>query len=128
MFRLKNSLLIYLNNMKKYTATIFASILTLGVPLASLCAETINIGITNPIKSNSVSQVLLAFFKILVEIGAVAVTLAIVYAGFLFVVARGNPEQLNKAKTTFFWTIIGAMILLGAQVIASVIQKTIEKL
>lgn len=116
--------------MKKYTATILSSLITLAIPVTSLLAQGkgIEIAVKNPIQSSSVSEVLLAFFKILVELGAVAVTLAIVYAGFLFVAARGNPEQLNKAKTTFFWTIIGAMILLGAQVIASVIENTIKKL
>src|SRR5690606_31265511 len=65
--------------------------------------------ITSPLKVGSVADVLVAFFNFLLQLGAVAVTLAIVYAGFLFVVARGNPEQLNKARTTLFWTIIGAL-------------------
>jgi hypothetical protein len=80
----------------------------------------------SPISFHSTAEVLNAFFKILIQIGAVAVTLAIVYAGFLFVVARGNPEQLSKAKETLKWTIIGALILLGAQVIAKAIENTIK--
>jgi hypothetical protein len=64
----------------------------------------------------------------LVQIGAVAVTLAVVYAGFLFVVAQGNPEKLNQARKTLFYTIIGALVLLGAQVIAGVIESTIKQL
>lgn len=82
----------------------------------------------NPLKAESVSEVMLSFFKVLIELGAVIVTLAIIYAGFLFVMARGNPEELKKAKMTFFWTIIGGLVLLGAQVIASIIQETIKKL
>lgn len=82
----------------------------------------------SPIKFTSVTEVLNGFFKVLIELGAVAVVLAIVYAGFLFVAARGNPEQLTKARTTLFWTIIGALILLGAQVIAGAVQHTITSL
>ena len=82
----------------------------------------------NPITSDSVSAVLLGFFQILVQLGAVAVTLAIIYSGFLFVMARGNASQLEQAKSTLFWTITGALVLLGAQVIAKVIQNTILKL
>lgn len=82
--------------------------------------------IRNPINAQSTAEVLEAFLKILVQIGAVAVTLAIVYAGFLFVAARGNPEELNRAKRTLMWTIIGALVLLGAQIIASVIGNTIK--
>ncbi len=80
----------------------------------------------SPIQFTSVSQVLNGFFKVLVQIGAVAVTLAIVYAGFLFVAARGNPDELTKARETLKWTIIGALILLGAQVIAKAIESTIK--
>lgn len=99
----------------------------LPVFYAHAVAPTI-IEFQNPIKSDSVAEVMVSFFGILVQIGAVAVTLAIVYAGFLFVVAKGNPEQLNKAKTTLFWTIIGALILLGSQIIASIIENSIKNL
>lgn len=115
--------------MKKYISISTAYILAYFFPLFFASAQTPTIiKFQNPIKSQSVASVLKSFFDILVQIGAVAVTLSIVYSGFLFVVARGNPEQLKQAKTTLFWTIIGAMILLGAQVIAVIIQNSIEKL
>jgi heme/copper-type cytochrome/quinol oxidase subunit 2 len=94
----------------------------------ALAFAQLTIGLQNPIKSNSVAEVMATFFNVLVQLGAVAVVLAIVYAGFLFVVSKGNPEELKKAKTTLFWTIIGALILLGAQVIASVIKNTLSSL
>ena len=84
--------------------------------------------IESPSSATSVAEVLNAFFGILIQVGAVVVTLAIVYAGFLFVVARGNPEELNKAKETLKWTIIGALVLLGAQVISKVIENTIKSI
>jgi Type IV secretion system pilin len=117
--------------MKKHTITISAFLLSLCLPFIFVSAQVpvTNITFQSPISgTTSVAQVLLALFKILVEIGAVAVTLAIVYAGFLFVAARGNPGELTKAKSTLYWTIIGALVLLGAQVIASVIEATIKTL
>lgn len=91
-------------------------------------SPTLEIGIKNPLKADSVTKVLKSFFDILIQLGAVAVTLAIIYAGFLFVVAKGNPEELKKAKVTLYWTIIGSLVLLGAQVIADIIEKTIKQL
>lgn len=88
----------------------------------------LRVKLQSPIQPRSTAEVLTAFFEILIQIGAVAVTLAIVYAGFLFVVAQGNPEKLNQAKKTLFYTIIGALVLLGAQVIAKVIESTIKQL
>jgi hypothetical protein len=90
--------------------------------------DGLQIGIKNPLEVDSVAEVMKIFFDALVQLGSVAVVLAIIYAGFLFVVAKGNPEQLSKAKTTLYWTIIGALILLGAQVIASVIENTLKTL
>jgi hypothetical protein len=117
--------------MKKYLASISAFVVVTLIPFfvsAQLPPKEVSIGLKNPLAATSVSEVMLSFFKILVELGAVIVTLAIIYAGFLFVMARGNPEELKKAKSTLFWTIIGSLVLLGAQVIASIIENTIKKL
>jgi hypothetical protein len=115
--------------MKKKFTHIILFITPIILPLL-VFAETsdLKIGITNPINADSVSEVMLKFFQILIELGAVVVTLAIIYAGFLFVMAKGNPEELNKAKSTLFWTIIGSLVLLGARVIADIIEKTIKQL
>lgn len=76
----------------------------------------------------SVEELLSAILKIVVEIGAVIAVLMIIYSGFLFVKAQGNPEQLGKAKSAFYTAIIGMAVLLGAQVIANVITSTIKEL
>ncbi len=118
--------------MKKKFTHIVLFLTPIILPLLAFAAETppnsIKIGIKNPINADSVSAVMLKFFDILIQLGAVVVTLAIIYAGFLFVMAKGNPEELNKAKTTLFWTITGSLVLLGAQVIAQIIEKTIKQL
>jgi hypothetical protein len=115
--------------MKKKCTHIILFVAPIIAPLFTF-AETsdLKVGLINPISADSVSEVMLNFFQILIELGAVVVTLAIIYAGFLFVMAKGNPEELNKAKTTLFWTIIGSLVLLGAQVIADIIEKTIKQL
>jgi hypothetical protein len=125
--------MVYLNkNMKKILAYIY-SFLLLTIPFFIFAqtppvGERLDVGLKNPLNATSVAEVMKSFFDILVELGAVAVVLAIIYAGFLFVVARGNPDELNKAKTTLFWTILGSLVLLGAQIIASVIENTLKKI
>ena len=59
------------------------------------------------------------------RIGMPIVALAIIYCGFLFVQAGGNPESIEKAKEALLYTIIGAAILLGSWAIASIISNTI---
>ncbi|MFZ2150213.1 MAG: hypothetical protein WAV15_03575 [Minisyncoccia bacterium] len=60
-----------------------------------------------------------------IKIGLPIVALAIIYAGFLFVAARGNPEKLSTAKDTLLYTLIGAAILLGSWAIAKMIESTV---
>lgn len=65
-----------------------------------------------------------ALVTILLPIAA----LMLVYSGFLFVKARGNPTEIGKAKDALFYTIIGIAIILSLSVIAQVIKGTIDAL
>lgn len=65
---------------------------------------------------------------ILIPVGAVVSVLMIIYAGFLFVTARGNEKQIGDARQALLYACIGAAILLGAKIISTVIQGTIEQL
>ena len=59
-------------------------------------------------------------------IGVPIAVLLIVYAGFKFVAARGSAEDLTRARTNFFYTIIGILIFFGAGAIADVIIGTLQ--
>ncbi len=85
-------------------------------------------GIINPLEFNCVSELIFAVVDAVAQIGFYIVILFIIYSGFLFVKARGNPEELKKAKQTFLWTVIGAAILLGASLLANVIDGTLDQL
>ncbi len=76
----------------------------------------------------SIPQFIKAILGFVVQIGSVIVVLMLVYIGFLFVSARGEPGAITKARQALLWTIVGALLLLGAQVIASGIQATVNAL
>lgn len=85
--------------------------------------------ICNPIPAvGTLPDLIRIILEGLLKIGIPIVALAIIYAGFLFVAARGNPEKLETAKQTLLYTIIGAAILLGSWGIAKMISTTIEAL
>lgn len=66
--------------------------------------------------------------KILMPIGGVVAVLMVMWAGFLYVTAGGNENQIKKAHDALLSAVIGAAILLGAWVIATAIQGTIDQL
>jgi hypothetical protein len=85
-------------------------------------------GLENPIAVDSIGGLVEKILDIVLIIGVPIVAFFIIYSGFLFVTARGNPEGLEKAKTTFIYTLIGAALLLGAWVLAQGIADTINSL
>lgn len=62
--------------------------------------------------------------KIIQSVGIPALVIAIIYSGFILLTAGGNEAQISKGKTWIFWTLIGAAIILGAQVIADTVFNT----
>lgn len=86
-------------------------------------------GLENPLNNiESVDDLLGAVLTAVVRIGSIILVLALVYIGFLFVVAQGNEEKLKSARNALLWTVIGGLILLGATAIKEVITATVESL
>lgn len=82
----------------------------------------------NPLEADSLAAFLNDILEVVVIIGTPIVVFFIIYAGFLFVTARGNEEQLNRAKQTIVWTLVGAALVLGAQALSVAIKETVESL
>jgi type IV secretory pathway VirB2 component (pilin) len=62
------------------------------------------------------------------KIAPIIIILMLVYIGFLFTTTSVNPENKQKAREYLLWTVIGALILLGAQAIALGIEATVQAL
>jgi hypothetical protein len=108
--------------MKKRIDILIGIAAVASVPLITF-AQTF----TNPTASagiGNIQQFIAAFLKAIVQISLPILTLFIVYSGFMFVTARGKPEALNKAKQNFLYVIIGAILILGAWVLATLIAST----
>ena len=110
------------------------ALLLVTAPIISpeVSAQTIgcnpSIEICNPIQSSTFGDLMSKIAGIAAQIGLPLVVVFMIYAGFLFVSARGNEEQLKKAKTTFFWTIIGALLVVGAYAISEAIKNFAQQL
>lgn len=85
------------------------------------------IHLNNPLgdKINNLPAFIYMVLDIVFQIGAVVAVLILMYVGFMFVSARGDPEKLQTARRAFLYTVIGIALLLGGKLIASVIGNTI---
>lgn len=84
--------------------------------------------LTNPLKANDIQELLLAILRGVIQLGTILLVLALVWVGFLFVFAQGSEEKIKSARAALMWTVVGGLILLGAQGIALVITSTVNAL
>ncbi len=54
-------------------------------------------------------------------------TLYLLFAGFMFVTAKGDPAKLKKAQNALLWGLIGAGLILTAEVLALGIGDTVKE-
>lgn len=87
-----------------------------------------SVTLQNPIKATSI----VALFQIILDIVLVfavpLVVFFIIYAGFLYVTARGNAGTIESAHKALLYALIGGLLILGARVLIDVIQGTVDSI
>lgn len=78
--------------------------------------------------NDSLEAFLLNVIAILRIFAVPIIIFMIIYAGFLYVLARGNEEQVTKATRALTYAVIGGLLIIGAEVILRVIQGTVSQL
>ncbi len=105
-----------------------------SVPLNSYAQSNadnfeLTVAVKNPLgDKKEFKDILSSVLKAIMDIVLPVVIVMVIYSGFLYVVARGNPDAISKAHKTLTWTLIGAAILLGAQLIATVLVDTVSNI
>lgn len=94
-----------------------------------------NVRLINPLNTgecapnqNCLLNFLNKILDFVIRIGTVVVILMLVYVGYLFVAAQGEPGAITKARDALLWTVIGALILLGSKAIALGIEAIVKAL
>lgn len=114
----------------------FSRILAFTIPVivvpavafaATLCGS-VNGGLSNPLCTNNLSVFLANLLKLVAQIAFPIIVLFLVYVGFLFVSSQGNPEKIKEAREYFFWAVVGALLVLGAQALSMAIKATVDQL
>ena len=106
-----------------------AGLAAAALPAISL-AQTAGVQtLQNPLGGiTSVCKLVVALVDAATVIGIPVAILFVVWAGFKFILARGNAGALGEARTNFLNVVIGIGIFVGASLIASVIINTLQQL
>jgi|AntRauTorcE11897_2_1112592.scaffolds.fasta_scaffold33566_4 heme/copper-type cytochrome/quinol oxidase subunit 2 len=113
-----------LKNIRPNSVYYFLLATFLSVP--GIVSAQINIKLKSPLgEVNSVEEVLVALLNAFIIIATPIVVLYIIYAGFLYVTARGNAEQTKQATTALTYAVIGGVILIGAVAISEILANIV---
>jgi len=112
----------YLHGTDKVTVGLVASFMLLpSVALAQ--SKTLN----NPLAFPTITELLQAILNIVIVVSLPIVALFIIYAGFLYVTAQGNPEKLQQASRALLYGIIGGVIIIGSVAILTIIENLVAE-
>jgi len=113
----------------KKIAAYFLSFSVLGLPLVAFgSCESVGTTLCNPLGYDSLTEFLRRILQLIVQIGFPVIVLYIVFIGFKFITAEGKPDKLKEVQSLFFWAIIGALVVLGAEALSLAIQATVNDL
>ena len=110
----------------KEKMTIVFLVFLLPIIVLAQGGSNITTKIDNPLSATSLFCFLKDVLDVFLTVGIIIAVLFMVYAGFLFVTARGNETQLGTAKKAFLGAVIGTAIIMGVWVIAKAIVGTVN--
>jgi len=83
------------------------------------------VSIENPLKANSVVELIDNVVNAIISIGGVLAFLMIAVGVFTLVTSAGDPRRLDLAKKIIFWTVIGMITLVFSKGLFSLIKGII---
>jgi len=110
----------------KEKMTIVFLVFLLPIIVLAQGGSNITTKIDNPLSADSLFCFLKDVLDVFLTVGIIIAVLFMVYAGFLFVTARGAETQLTTAKKAFLGAVFGTTIIMGVWVIAQAIVGTVN--
>ena len=113
---------------RAYHISVHALVAITLIAATTLTAHAQNTTLQNPLNFGTIPEFLAGALKALAMIALPIISLFLVISGFLFITAQGNQQKLDTAKKNFMYVIIGALLILGAWIIATLIAATVNQL
>jgi len=79
----------------------------------------------NPLRFNSLESLIVGILNVLLVIAVPIIVFFIIFAGFSYVTAQGNPEKIKQASRSLTYAIIGGVLILGAVAISEILQNVV---
>lgn len=80
----------------------------------------------NPLTFSSIVDMIAAIMNAMVIIATPIIVFFLIYAGFMYVTAQGNPEKIQAASRSLLYGVIGGVIVLGSVAILVIIKSVVD--
>ncbi len=80
----------------------------------------------NPIKVDSVSDLISSFVEIFSYLVILFAVLALIWVGLQFILARGDVGKMKELKEWLLWIVVGVAVVIGARLIVEVVINTLS--
>jgi len=112
--------------MLKLYKTIGASSLAFVLPVA-VSARGLSYSLENPLSGiTTLEGLLVSLLNVLLIIAVPIIVFFIIFAGFTYVTAQGNPEKIKQATRSLTYAIIGGVLILGGVAISQIIEGVVD--
>ena len=85
-----------------------------------------SVSLENPLEADDIVGLFQTIIDIVLVFAVPLIVFFIIYAGFLYVTARGDAGTIQKAHMALLYAIIGGLLILGARVLIEVIGGTVD--
>jgi len=79
--------------------------------------------ICNPLQACDIQELIEKIINFILNLMLVITPIMIVYAGFLFLTAAGDPIKVNLAKKVLLWTLIGLCVILLSKGLIAILKS-----
>lgn len=76
--------------------------------------KPVPVALTNPLGTTNVAVILGRLVAAMVGFAGAIGLIVVIYGGFQWLTAAGNPEKIKKGQEIMFWAIIGLVVMFGA--------------
>ncbi len=97
-----------------------------ATPPASQTTQTQTVTLQNPLKVNSVGELIQNFVDIFTYLVILFAVLMLIWVGLQYVLARGNAQKMTENSQRLLYIVIGIAIVIGARLMVQIVINTLK--
>ena len=112
---------------KSFTVSVLAvSVFLPNLVNAQNSSASQSVTLENPLRVGTIEELLVAILNIVIVIAVPFIVFFIIYAGFMYVTAKGNPAKVEQAHNALLYALIGGVLIIGAVAIAQIVGNLVN--